>query len=193
MKELTKHKYRSNLIASRIAAGKVLDIGARDGSLKDFLNSQTKYYGIDKNPQKKGIKKVDLDRQKIPFPSKYFDYIIISEVLEHLSNQNNCMKEAKRVLKDNGTLIITVPNAYNFYHIIRAIFNKWSNSWEHLCIYEKRSITSLLKKYGFKVTEIRPVFFKIPKGKNNSKLLEKSFPALCEYIFVVAKINKIYK
>ncbi len=47
----------------------------------------------------------------LPFKSKSFDVVILSEVLEHLQNENDALREIKRVLKPGGWLICTVPSA----------------------------------------------------------------------------------
>ncbi|MGB9879386.1 MAG: class I SAM-dependent methyltransferase [Anaerolineae bacterium] len=54
-----------------------------------------------------------------PFPSRFFDAVIMAEVLEHLVEDWIALKEAYRVLKDNGNLIITVPlySDQPLYHV----------------------------------------------------------------------------
>jgi len=185
IKTSTAERYK--LIASRISKGRILDIGCGYGDLRKFLTDNVEFYGVDKNPRGTKIKKVDVSEEKLPFKDEFFDYVVAAEILEHLGNPGNFLKEARRVLRKNGKLIVTVPNAYNFYHLVRAFFNKYSNTWEHVCIYDKRSIISLLRMYGFGVREAFPVFFKIPKGERNCKFLEKRFPALCSYILVVGE------
>jgi ubiquinone/menaquinone biosynthesis C-methylase UbiE len=57
--------------------------------------------------------KVTLEKQnllKLPYPKKYFDNIICSEVLEHIENDAKVMQELNRVLKPGGHIYITVPN-----------------------------------------------------------------------------------
>ena len=47
--------------------------------------------------------------QGLPFADKYFDVVLIPEVLEHLINDAAALGEARRVLKDDGIMVITVP------------------------------------------------------------------------------------
>lgn len=58
------------------------------------------------------LKSSDLRLAKLPFKSNYFDFIILSEVLEHLipSDIPKLILELKRVLKRNGWILITTPN-----------------------------------------------------------------------------------
>ncbi len=52
----------------------------------------------------------------LPFPAGYFDKAILSEVLEHVSDDVAVLKEVARVLKPGGLIAITVPNAnYPFW------------------------------------------------------------------------------
>ena len=68
----------------------------------------------DKYPQRKEVKKCNLDTQKLPFPDNYFDIVYSKNLFEHLTNLGFTMKEMKRVLKRGGKLIIITDNA-NFW------------------------------------------------------------------------------
>src|SRR5436190_1499299 len=80
--------------------------------------NKLKIYGIDISP--KGIKLLSERFQgefkvgtvyKIPYPDKYFDAIFTLELLEHITPHKvmNVYKELRRVLKDGGSLILSVP------------------------------------------------------------------------------------
>jgi SAM-dependent methyltransferase len=53
-----------------------------------------------------------LDAAKLPFPSGYFDAIVTIETLEHVIDLPGVAKDAARVLRQGGELIITVPNRW---------------------------------------------------------------------------------
>jgi 2-polyprenyl-3-methyl-5-hydroxy-6-metoxy-1,4-benzoquinol methylase len=61
---------------------------------------------------------------QLPFDSCAFDAIIASSVLEYLPNVNRFLFECHRVLKSNGMLIATVPDA-------RALVRKLENLVRH--------------------------------------------------------------
>lgn len=46
----------------------------------------------------------------IPFPDNYFDKLMCSEVLEHVDDPHDLLVEIKRVLKERGAVVFTVPN-----------------------------------------------------------------------------------
>ncbi len=59
------------------------------------------------------------DGMKIPFAAKTFDCIVCSEVLEHIIRPREMLSELCRVLKDDGKLVITVPNWLCWYGLAR--------------------------------------------------------------------------
>jgi len=115
----------------------------------------------------------------LPFPNNYFDCIIFSEILEHLPNEAKALKELKRVLKQNGTILITVPNE-NFPFlwdpinwVLMKFFNTHipKNIWwlagiwaDHQRLYTKERLTKSLEANGF-------ILLKEPK-----KLIQWSWP-----------------
>ena len=46
----------------------------------------------------------------LPFKSRAFDYVIATEILEHLSNPSVALKEIARVAKPNAPVILSVPH-----------------------------------------------------------------------------------
>jgi len=54
----------------------------------------------------------------LPFPSDYFEGILCSSVLEYVSDPGVCLEELRRVLRPNGMLLVSVPNAHS---IVRAL------------------------------------------------------------------------
>lgn len=53
----------------------------------------------------------DVSADHLPFPDESFDAVVMSELLEHLPMPIAALKEARRVLRPEGLLLITVPNA----------------------------------------------------------------------------------
>ena len=56
---------------------------------------------------------VTKDLAKTTLPSQAFDIVIMSETLEHILNLEEVLAEVRRIIKDDGTFIITVP--YDFF------------------------------------------------------------------------------
>ncbi len=49
------------------------------------------------------------DLCNLPFPDDTFDYVMSTEVLEHLPNPGQALMELKRIAKPEAYLIISVP------------------------------------------------------------------------------------
>jgi ubiquinone/menaquinone biosynthesis C-methylase UbiE len=66
---------------------------------------------VDKFPQREDVIKCDIDEEKLPFPSNYFDIVYSRHLFEHLTNLGFAMKETYRVLKEDGKLVLLTDNA----------------------------------------------------------------------------------
>lgn len=59
------------------------------------------------------IKKVNLNTDTLPYSDNSFDLVTCSEVIEHLENFRQVLRETQRVLRESGVLIVTTPNVLN--------------------------------------------------------------------------------
>jgi SAM-dependent methyltransferase len=93
----------------------VLDIPAGSGYSSEILKSlNAKVEAYDLFPEFFKVadmecKNADLSKE-LPIPSSYADFILCQEGIEHLSDQFLLFKEFNRVLKQEGTLLLTTPN-----------------------------------------------------------------------------------
>ncbi|MBA4393064.1 MAG: hypothetical protein C0407_05880, partial [Desulfobacca sp.] len=66
----------------------------------------------------------DVECEPFPFPDKFFDVVLAAEIIEHLPyNPYHMLREAFRVLKPKGRLILTTPNVSkldNLLHFARG-------------------------------------------------------------------------
>ena len=104
--------------------GKLLDAGAGSGKLSQILDKlgyDVRACDIETHHFKHSkikIDTVDLNK-KWRYSNKSFDYILALELIEHLENPWNFIREAHRVLKTKGILILSSPNVES----IRGRFN----------------------------------------------------------------------
>lgn len=66
------------------------------------------------------------DALRLPFKDTHFDKVICAEVLEHVPDDQQTVRELTRVLKDGGTLAISVPTYFS-----EAIYWKLSPAYRH--------------------------------------------------------------
>jgi SAM-dependent methyltransferase len=135
-------------IVRRVGEGRVLDVGCGYGYILSGLQAQhSDLYGIDVKKRlmeevKHWIKGGNFclgDAINIPFQSNTFDYLICTEVLEHIEG-NGAVKECYRVLKPGGVALITVPNG-----------KKHSGNPEHVRLFTFESVSNLLEETGFEI------------------------------------------
>lgn len=123
--QFTVIKFQKKAIqeAKKYAKGKLIDIGCgRMPYKKEFDLLIDSYTGVDHPKISKlyhSIIKPDIlaDAKKLPFLDKSFDIALLLQVLEHVDEPAVVLKEAARVLKPNGILIISVPFFYPLHDI----------------------------------------------------------------------------
>lgn len=113
---------------------KLLDVGCGPGTdAQIFINEyRLKFYGTDVY-EDENIRKLKLNFKlgsiyKIPFENNQFDYVFVHDVLHHIDESNSknkhlsALRELKRVVRENGFIIIVEGNRYNplFYpHMVK--------------------------------------------------------------------------
>ena len=143
----------------RIKPKIMLDAGCGSGNYLSHFTQFTKtIYGIDfsevgcriakestKQFKNITIKRMDLTK-KLDFQDSFFDFILCSEVLEHIKNNEFTLSELKRILKPNGLILITGPN-FNFLSVeyLRYIF--FYKDPSHFHDYSIHNWLKLISKY----------------------------------------------
>jgi len=117
----TYHLWWSKMMLSSVPAeGKWLHIGCGTGWLliaEKELGGNRKLIGIDLShemlvrAQNNGMTVAEADVLNLPFKNNYFDVIHSKGVLHHIDDFESALREIKRVLKPNGTLILADPNS----------------------------------------------------------------------------------
>lgn len=147
--------------------GNTLDIGCGIG---DMLAFRAMTIGVDINPhtvdycKARGLDAHLMQPDELPFPNKYFDSVLLDNVLEHIEAPSNLLKEIGRVLRDNGTLLIGVPGERG-----------WLNDPDHKTNYNENTLKSCLSDAGFKCQHIfyRPLW--------KSSFISKKVNSYCIY------------
>ncbi len=128
------------------------------------------------------LRHVDLRNGKFPWSSDFFNFVIFSDVLEHLvpADIPAVIKEIKRVLKENGWLLATTPNISSLIKRIKLLFGKNPTEFDlrihenatygHIREYTMDELTSLLQNEGFKI--IQKNYYMIDARRNLFTWLE---------------------
>ena len=157
-------KNKLNLINNCSSSkGNLLDIGAGTG---DFLltakQNGWETIGVEPSEKAKGIaigKGIKFSDSTQDLESHSFDVITMWHVLEHIPNLEIQIKELKRLVKPNGTIIIAVPNfkSYdaNYYGKFWAAFDVPIHFWH----FSKTAIQLLFQKENIKLEKVLPMKF----------------------------------
>ncbi len=160
-------KRKLKLINSFQTEGKkLLDVGCGTG---DFLqiaqqNNWT-VSGIEPNKEARQIANSKTSNSVyniehlLKFPKHSFDVISLWHVLEHLPNLDEHVSILKSLLKENGALMIAVPN-YKSYDA-KYYKNFWAafDAPRHLWHFSQESISKLFLQENMKVEETHPMKF----------------------------------
>lgn len=108
-------KLKSEIAKYVTEDGWILDVGGGTGVMAEFLPEfvdRSKYINLDVSEEILKYckyKHVLAPAEDIPFPKNSFDYVLQSEVLEHVKDKVKTLEECYRVLKFGGKLILTTP------------------------------------------------------------------------------------
>lgn len=79
------------------------------------------------------------------FEANQFDSLLCTQVLEHVFEHDKMMQEVNRVLKPGGTVILTVPFAWELHEEPYDFFR-----------YTKHALKELFERNGFEIEYIKP-------------------------------------
>jgi len=153
-------------MASSIEYKSVLDVGCGEAHLLSLLskkNPDRQYYAIDNDEKELAKAKENLpfcefivgSIHKIPFPDNFADFVINTEVLEHVEHPETAIEELHRV--SSHYLMISVPREplWRILNILR--FHYWNdlgNTPGHVNHWSRRSFVTLLSRW-FSILQIK--------------------------------------
>ena len=97
----------------------VLDIGCGNAIFTKWLKQKAELViGTDHNAdqlcsqtlEEQGLSGIASTAEALPFGDDSFDIVVMSDVLEHVDDDQAAIGEALRVLKANGRLLVSLPN-----------------------------------------------------------------------------------
>lgn len=121
-----------SFVQTHVGSGlKVLEVGCSDGFIGSlFFKKHNEVYGVDIDKHKvdmatkRGLKaKVcDIESDPLPYRKNYFDIVLLTDIIEHVFDTDQLLKNIRRVLKKGGLLLITTPNVASLARRIMLLF-----------------------------------------------------------------------
>ena len=156
---------------SNIEIGNLLDVGSGEGfSLKYFDNIGWECTGLDfssagirqNNPSQEGLLvqgDIFENLTQIMNGKKKFDLILLDNVLEHVIDPFELLKNLNSIISDNGVLIVEVPNDFSLFqqylldsnHIDKEF---WVSPPDHLSYFNKNGLIKLANAVGWRVNKV---------------------------------------
>ncbi len=171
-----------------------LDIGCGEGFFLSQVAQtlpEAELFGVDYSPYRLerakkrhpfSFSRCNLE-ESVPFADGEFHMVYSGEVIEHLYNPDLMLQEIHRVLKTNGTLIISTPNLLAWYNRILVLFGIQPLFYEtstatsmigvgplrvlkkdtrpvgHVRLFHKRALVDLFHHHGFRIETIKGFVF----------------------------------
>lgn len=154
-----------------------LDLGCGDGSLLNALNEEDYFnnkivYAIDLSENRINLVK-KINKNFICFVAdacdvkgiedNSIDFLVSTQLIEHVESDDRMVKEIKRVLKSNATAYVTTvfKKWYGWYFY--KCNGKWTLDPTHLREYDKdEQLLGIFEKYGFEIIDNKKTLIKHP-------------------------------
>jgi 2-polyprenyl-3-methyl-5-hydroxy-6-metoxy-1,4-benzoquinol methylase len=160
---------------------RILDAGCGDGVNLHFLSrvEGAELWGVDYNPLRveraqlairhATILVADMTRS-LPFSREYFDVILLSQVIEHVSDDVQLLQSLSSVLKPSGIMILGTPNEGCMIARLRNhLFEpQIARTTDHVNFYTEKRILRLIECCGFRVRSVMYENFFFPISRANA-------------------------
>ena len=171
---LKRSKRSSHYYAQRFVGSgqEVLDIGCGVGFFAAWLKEDgNRVTGIDALPhtaQHDALEEyfaVDLNASGGALPamlgSRRFDFVLLLDVLEHLTDPAHLVKEARAALAEHGRMVVSLPNVANITVRLALLFGRFNYAERgildrtHLRFFTRKTASRFLEENGLEVMEVK--------------------------------------
>lgn len=154
---LAFNKYLEKIQRFKQPPGRILDVGCYEGF---FLNEARKQgweaRGVEPNVggAKFAAEELKLDvkqstLEKASLPDNFFDVVTLLATLEHMPNPFEVLQEAKRIIKDDGLLVVSVPTVPFYLKLLRSKWRMFIG--DHYYFFNDNSVSRFMAKLDFTV------------------------------------------
>jgi SAM-dependent methyltransferase len=164
-----------------------LDLGCAQGTLSYFLrqrggswlSADQDFLNLKSTQSLLNDNLIQVKEGPLPFKNHSFDSVISLDYLEHLDNDDFCLKEIHRVLKENGQLILATPQTGKFFllHRIRYLLGLKLEFYGHKREgYSLKTLKVKLENSGFSILS----------NKNFSRFVTEFLELVLNFFYIKA-------
>ena len=144
--------------------GQLLDVGCATGNFLDRMRRRGNWrvWGVEVNAEaaryaqdRFGLDVFGGELGAAGYPAHSFDIVTLWNVIEHLHSPIDTLREVAQLLKDDGVLILSVPNVRSLD--ARIFGDRWIglDPPRHLYAFSPQTLNQLLSKAGLEAVETR--------------------------------------
>lgn len=189
---------------TQYAQGKCLEVGAGTGTIAKALSKHHPVVATDIAPQMvkfinrtSKIKTYVCDAEKLPFQNSFFDTVVTTEMIYYLDHPEKFFREAHRVLKSRGRIILTASaKITELYDRLRILLRRLGFASMYFDDKNRKFVSGKklqlwLSKAGFNIKRMdRAILFPWTALDPINRWLEKTpLKHLCVFHFVYAQKN----
>ena len=130
-----------------------IDVFGFDMSLSDVSKAKTNFDQFNEKKSSKSCNFGVADAKKLPFKDNTFDYIVCSEVLEHIIDYQSALSEINRILKPQGKLAVSVPKFFPEWICWKLSLDYRNTPGGHVRIFKFKKLKKDIANYGLTFTK----------------------------------------
>ena len=176
------------LVPSIGSNGRVLEIGCGKGEFRTNFPQVFEYWGVEPSAAAAEVARTSFSKviastyegARAGIPDGYFDVIVCNDVIEHMVNPFDFLREIKEKLKVDGVIVGSVPNVRFVGNLFDLLIRK---DWKyvdsgildrtHLRFFTEKSLRRALSDGGYVIEEIKGLNGISPGSRSPLKSLAK--------------------
>jgi ubiquinone/menaquinone biosynthesis C-methylase UbiE len=139
-----------------------------------------------KHFSKPNISFIQSDVMNMPYEDNFFDVVVACEIIEHLKDVEKFLSECYRVLKQEGILYITSPNAEGFK--LENLEKKWKTRYNHFREFTVTELSTLLTS----LFRIKKTFVQYKPRKHNKMRYPEFLNNYLKFNWIANRIYRIH-
>ena len=155
-----EHKRRLGILLKYVLKDeRIMDYGCASGEFVNYAGREFEIYGCDVSSDAIESAKERFSQYKNRFyttkelakSAEHFSCICLWDVIEHIEYPNELIRNLRKMLKEDGLMILSTPDVGAFFSKITRAHWPFMTPPEHLCFFSKKSMYYFARKNGFEI------------------------------------------